>query len=78
MTVYTYAIGEMIERLKATDIDGCVTGSCLTGGDFDSWLTKPDIDVFTYSPYAMVHALDVLEYKLGLEPGGEGIMSERG
>ena len=75
---YIDEIDDMVGRLAATDIDGCITGSCLTGGDFDSWLTKPDVDVFTYSPYAMVHALDVLEYKLGLVPGGEGIMSERG
>lgn len=71
MSGITDRIKVMQQRLMATDINGCITGSSLTGHDFDSWSVTPDIDVFCYSPYAMVHAIDVCEYQLGLEPGGD-------
>ena len=67
----THRIKAMQQRLMATDINGCITGSSLTGHDFDQWSVTPDIDVFCYSPFAMVHAIDVCEYQLGLEPGGD-------
>lgn len=75
---FTSDIEEMIEKIKATDIDGCITGSSLTHSNFDSWSEAPDIDVFTYSPYAMVHAIDVMEYRLGLTPGGDPVTTDLG
>lgn len=71
-------IREMTERLKATDINGCIVGSSLTGREMESWSITPDIDIFTYSPYSMVHALDVCEYQLGLKPGGDSITTDKG
>ena len=72
------SIEEMQERLLDTDIDGCITGSSLADWDMDDPDFTPDIDVFTYSPYAMVHAIDVIEYKLGLEPGGDSVTTDKG
>lgn len=71
-------IDKVIHDLKQTDIDGCITGSCLTDMSKDEWDEVPDIDVFTYSPYGMVHACDVCEYQLGLRPGGDPITSDEG
>ena len=72
-------IERMQMRIMDTDIDGCITGSSLAQDwDIDGAEVKPDIDVFTYSPYAMVHAIDVLEYKLGLHPGGDEITTDAG
>lgn len=69
----------MLQRIMDTDIDGCITGSSLSHEwDMDEAEVKPDIDVFTYSPYAMVHAIDVLEYKLGLAPGGDEVTTDKG
>lgn len=72
------AIGKMIYDIKQTDIDGCITGSSLTEESKADWEEVPDIDVFTYSPYAMVHACDVCEYVLGLRPGGDPLTSDEG
>lgn len=72
------AIDRMQRKLFDTDINGCVTGSSLTGRNFDEWSVTPDIDVFCYSPYAMVHAIDVCEYVLGLVPGGDDDSTEQG
>lgn len=72
-------IDAMQMRIMETDIDGCITGSSLAENwDVDEAEVKPDIDIFTYSPYAMVHAIDVLEYKLGLAPGGDEVSSDKG
>ena len=72
-------IDAMQMRIMDTDIDGCITGSSLAENwDVDEAEVKPDIDIFTYSPYAMVHAIDVLEYKLGLVPGGDEVSSDKG
>lgn len=71
-------IQEMQKRIADTDIEGCITGSSLADWDMDDEDYVPDIDVFTYSPYAMVHAIDVMEYRLGLHPGGDPIVSEKG
>lgn len=69
----------MLQKIMDTDIDGCITGSSLSQEwDMEASESKPDIDVFTYSPYSMVHAIDVLEYKLGLEPGGDDITTDKG
>ena len=72
-------IDAMQMRIMDTDIDGCITGSSLAENwDVDEAEVKPDIDIFTYSPYAMVHAIDVVEYKLGLAPGGDEVSSDKG
>lgn len=72
-------IDKMQARIMETDIDGCITGSSLAEDwDVDEAEVKPDIDIFTYSPYAMVHAIDVVEYKLGLAPGGDEVSSDKG
>lgn len=72
-------IDAMQMRIMDTDIDGCITGSSLAENwDVDEAEVKPDIDIFTYSPYAMVHAIDVLEYKLDLIPGGDEVSSDKG
>ena len=78
MASIAVAIDRMQRRLFDTDIDGCVTGSSLTGRNFDEWSVTPDIDVFCYSPFAMVHAIDVCEYVLGLVPGGDEDSTEQG
>ena len=72
-------IDKMQMRIMDTDIEGCITGSSLAENwDVDEAEIKPDIDIFTYSPYAMVHAIDVVEYKLGLAPGGDEVSSDKG
>lgn len=74
----TEKILDIQEKLLDTDIQGCITGSSLAQADFDVWDSTPDVDVFTYSPYAFVHAIDVVEYKLGLNPGGDAITTDVG
>lgn len=72
-------IEKMQQLIMDTDIDGCITGSSMSQDwDVDEAESKPDIDIFTYSPYAMVHAIDILEYKLGLKPGGDDITTDAG
>lgn len=62
----------VIEDLKGSDIYGCITGSCmLPDADFDTWMDKPDIDVFVYSDTALVQAMMILE-SWGFTPGGKG------
>lgn len=58
-----------IDKLKASDIDGCITGSCLLNADFDMWQNKPDIDVFVYSDRYMIWAIAELMFRYGLELG---------
>ena len=71
-------IDAMTKLIMDTDIDGCITGSSLADWDMDDADARPDIDIFTYSPYSMVHAIDVLEYKLGLASGGDEITTDAG
>lgn len=71
-------IKAMQSRIMETDIDGCITGSSLADWDMVDDDNAPDIDIFTYSPYAMVHAIDILEYRLGLQPGGDAITTDAG
>lgn len=63
-------IHDAIEEIKTTDIDGCITGSCMLDMDFDSWMSVPDIDIFVYSDTSMVYALCKLE-AMGFVPGGK-------
>lgn len=72
------SIEKMQMKIMDTDIEGCITGSSLADWDMDDPEYTPDIDIFTYSPYAMVHAIDVLEYKLGLVSGGDEITTDAG
>lgn len=73
------SIEEMQRRIMETDIEGCITGSSLSQNwDMEEAEVKPDIDIFTYSPYAMVHAIDVIEYKLGLHSGGDEVTTDAG
>lgn len=65
----TKKVKEFIDKLLTTDIDGCITGSCLLDDNFDEWVSAPDIDIFTYSIAAQIHAIDVLEYVYGFKPG---------
>lgn len=71
-------ITEVSEKIKETDIEGCITGSSLADWDMEDDANVPDIDIFTYSPYAMVHAIDVIEYKMGFHPGGDPITTDEG
>lgn len=71
-------IRKMQDLIMGTDIDGCITGSSLADWNMDDAEIKPDIDIFTYSPYSMVHAIDVLEYKLGLTSGGDEVTTDAG
>lgn len=63
-------IHKTIEDLKATDIDGCITGSCLLDTNFDIWTQVPDIDLFVYSDTSMIYAMCQLE-NMGFKPGGK-------
>lgn len=59
-----------IDVLKASPILGTITGSCLLPTfDPDGWGTTPDVDVFVFSEYALVHAVSYAMYKLGMKPG---------
>jgi len=71
MTI-TEQINAAIEELKATDIEGCITGSTMTRLNFDEWAEKPDIDVFVYRKAGLLYAADLLMMKLGYEPLSEG------
>lgn len=78
MDSMTKKIHETIELLKNTDIYGCITGSSLLESDFDDWDTPPDIDVFVFSPQALIHAVVLLTEKYGFEPGSETEKSAKG
>lgn len=66
----TADIKQAIGELMLSNINGCITGSCMLDEDFDSWDQAPDIDVFTYSENSMIHAMCVLE-SMGYKPGGK-------
>lgn len=78
MDSMTKKIHETIEMLKNTDIYGCITGSSLLESNFDDWDTPPDIDVFVFSPQALIHAVVLLTEKYGFEPGSETEKSVKG
>ena len=50
-------IDRLIEELKKSPIDGCITGSCLLDNDFNLWQDEPDIDLFVYSEIKWIHAV---------------------
>lgn len=63
-------VASAIDLIKTTDIDGCITGSCLLPGfDPDGWATTPDIDVFVFGESELIHAIDLARYALDMEPG---------
>lgn len=71
-------IEQTIELLKTTDIDGCITGSCLLEDfDPDGWGTMPDVDVFTFGEDELVHAIDVLMYQFQMTPGSGSLRSQQ-
>lgn len=64
-------IAEAIEEIKQSDIEGCITGSCLLERDFETWNSLPDVDLFTYSTMWMAYAISWLQSK-GYEFGQDG------
>ncbi len=63
-------IETLIEVMKTSPIDGCITGSCwLPGFDPDGWGTKPDVDVFVYGEDELVRATNFAIYALKMQPG---------
>lgn len=62
-------IENWIKILKASNIDGCITGSCLLDKDFDLWDSKPDVDIFVYSDRYMIYAISNLMLRYGLKLG---------
>ena len=63
---------EVIELLKTTDINGCITGSSMIDGDYDSWTSVPDVDVFVYTKPQLQYAVNLLMFKHGFEPVTKG------
>lgn len=58
-----------IKVLQQQDINGCITGSTLLECDFNLWDKAPDIDIFVYTEQELIHAISILEHKLGMKPG---------
>lgn len=62
-------IEAVIEALKQSDINGCITGSVLLPDfDPDTWGTIPDIDVFVYSENDLLLAVRDMQHR-GFEFG---------
>ena len=70
----TEQIHETIELLKSSDLDivGYITGSSMLDADFDEWDSVPDVDVFCYTPTALVWAVCYLMHAHGMVPATEG------
>lgn len=68
-------INKWINILKSTDIEGCITGSCMLDADFDEWDSAPDVDMFVYSDRYMIWAITKLMMTYGLKFGADS--SER-
>lgn len=68
---FNQKIHQWIDTLKESEIDGCITGSCLLEDNFDDWENKPDIDIFAYSPESMIEAINILQYKYQFKFGSE-------
>ena len=62
-------IKKWVDTLKTSDIDGCITGSCMLDADFDAWDSKPDVDLFVYSDRYMIWAIAKLMMTYGLKFG---------
>ena len=65
-------ISDVIELIKGTDINGCITGSSMLDEDFDLWDSAPDVDVFVYTEPELLHAVDLLTIAHGFKPSGDG------
>lgn len=68
----TNDIKDTIELLKATDINGCISGSSMLDCDFDYWDSAPDVDVFVYTEPQLQYAANLLMFKYGFEPLSAG------
>ena len=64
----TMDINNAIAEIKETDIVGCISGSAMTGLDFDTWQQVPDVDIFVYYKSQLIYAVDLLQMKFGYEP----------
>lgn len=63
-------IDVLIDVLKVSPINGCITGSVwLPGFDPDAWATKPDVDVFVFGEDELVRAVNYAVYALHMKPG---------
>ena len=68
----------LIEAVKASPINGCITGSCwLPDFDPDAWATKPDVDVFVFGEDELVRAVNYVIYALKMKPGKGTERSEK-
>lgn len=68
----TQQIKDTIELLKATDINGCITGSSMLDVNFDEWQSHPDIDVFVYTEPQLQYAANMLMFKYDFVPASDG------
>lgn len=60
----------LVDAVKASPIDGCITGSYwLPGFDPEAWGSKPDVDVFVFGDYELVRAICYAQYVLQMKPG---------
>lgn len=62
----------LIEELKKTDINGCITGSSMWAYDTDVSQWGGDVDVFAYNINAFVDAVNQVRYKLGFDFATKG------
>lgn len=63
-------IDTVIDVIKSSPIDGCITGSCwLPDFDPDGWGAKPDIDIFVFGEDELVRSVNFAMYALKMEPG---------
>lgn len=68
----------LIDVVKTAPIHGCITGSCfLPGFDPDAWGSTPDVDVFVYSDYDLVRAIDWATMQMKMKPGTGSDRSEQ-
>lgn len=71
-------IERAIDVAKSLPINGCITGSCfLPGFDPDEWGSIPDVDVFVYSEYDLIKAINIAEHCLKMKPGKGSDISEK-
>lgn len=68
----TEKINECIAQLKQTDINGCITGSSMTGRNFDDWEQAPDVDLFVYKKEQLLYACDLAIMTMGFTPASKG------
>lgn len=68
-TSKTNNIKNWIKILQSSNINGCITGSCMLDADFDCWDETPDVDLFVYSDREMIWVLAELTKTYGLKFG---------